>query len=128
MYQQGIYMYISLPLLGSIAVHIALLLACYAYAAFLAQPHIYRAYHPNNTIYTVIGGEILIGVAFGMECIIAAAWMRTEPLIGAVLFITLHGAAVVPIWRWQRRQAAEERAREQAAEERLAAEERGYGD
>jgi hypothetical protein len=121
-------MYISLALLGSIAIHIALLLACYAYAAFLAQPHIYKAYHPHNTIYTVIGGEALIGFAFGAECAIAAEWIRIAPMIAMVLFFTLHMAAVIPIARWQARQAAEEKARERAAEERLAAEERDYGD
>lgn len=121
-------MFVSLEALSTIAIHIALLLASYAYAAFLAQPHIYRAYHPHNTIWTVVGGEVLVGVAFGLECLLAAAWIQTAPIIAAALFLTLHIAAMLPIWRWQRRQAAEEKAREQAVDARLAAEERGYGD
>ena len=121
-------MYIPLEFIGSIAIHVALLLACYAYAAWLAKPEVYRAYHPHNTIYTVIGGEAMVGTAFGLECIIAADWFRAAPLIALLLFITLHGSAAIPIWQWQRRQKAEERARERAVEERLAAEEHGYGD
>jgi uncharacterized membrane protein len=121
--------FISLSLIGSVATHIALLLASYAYASWLAQDHIYRAYHPHNTIFTVIGGEVLVGIAFGVECIVAADWIRAEPTVAAGLFITLHVAAMIPIWRWQRRQAAVEKARERAVEARLAAEERGvYGD
>lgn len=121
-------MYISLEAIGLIAIHAALLLACAGYAAFLGQAHIYKAYHPHHTIWTVVGGEILVGVAFGIACIVGAAWIQAAPLIAACLFITLQGAAAIPIWRWQRQQAEEERAREQALEQRLAAEERGYGD
>lgn len=120
-------MYISLEALGSIAIHIALLLACIGYAAFLAQPHIYKAYHPHNTIWTVVGGEMLVGIALGLECFVAGAWIQAQPLASAAFFLTLHIAAFWPIWRWQRKQAEEEKARERAVEARLAAEEREYG-
>jgi hypothetical protein len=120
--------FVSLEILGTVVIHAALMLAAWLYAGFLAQPHIYKAYHPHNTYWTVIGGELLVGVAFGLQCIVADAWIRTAPLVVAALFITLQGAAAIPIIRWQRKQAEEEKERERAAEARLAAEERYYGD
>ena len=120
-------MYIPLELIGILATHIALFLACWAYAAFLGQPHIYRAYHPHHTIWTVVGGELLVGVAFAIACVVADGWIRTAPLIAFVLFGSLQCAAAIPIWRWQRKQATEEKARETAIEARLAAEEREHG-
>lgn len=120
-------MYISLEAISLIAIHVALCLACAAYAAFLGQDHIYRAYHPRHTFWTVVGGEAFVGIAFALACVFARAWVQAEPLIAVVLFLTLQGVACIPIYRWQRQQGEAEREREKAADARLAKEMHDYG-
>lgn len=91
-------------LFWSIVIHVALFLAAVGYAAFLNQKWVYERYHPNWTILTVIGGDILIGFALAAECYIGVLpWLILLP------YATLHVAAGIPIWLWQRQQRKKRR-------------------
>jgi len=96
-----------------LTVHLALFLACVGYAAALQR--VYRWYHPDRTWITVVIGETLVGLALGALC--AAGVL---PWSAAAYFITLQGAAGLPIIFWQLAEAQARRARRDAlkAEER----------
>jgi hypothetical protein len=84
----------------SIVIHLGLFLVSAAYAAFLQR--IYKLYHPDHTWVTVVGGVVLVGGAFALEC-----YVWSIPPIAVLLFATLFAASGIPIIRWQRQQQAE---------------------
>lgn len=83
-----------------ILVHVGLAAAAALYAAFLNQRHVYEWYNPDRTWLTVIGGDVLIGLAL-------AALVALEALPADVLlyWLTLHLCAGTPIIFWQLRRA-----------------------
>jgi hypothetical protein len=81
-------------------IHALLFIAAMGYAKFLNQPHVHEAYSPNYVWVTVVGGDILIGLAFGALWIIGVF-----PLIVLALYISLHVAAGLPIVYWQQQRA-----------------------
>lgn len=85
-----------------VVIHLALLLICALYAALLQR--VYRAYHPDRTWMTVVGGEGLVGIALAGVCATGAL-----PWEAAAYFITLQGAAGIPIILWQLAQAERRR-------------------
>lgn len=93
-----------------LAIHLSLFLVCAGYAALLQR--VYRLYHPDRTWVTVVGGEVLVG------CGVGALWLvGALPWDAMAYFITLQGAAGLPIIVWQLGQA-EERRRNRARLER----------
>lgn len=84
-----------------IIIHIALFTAASAYALFLNQKHIYEWYNPDRTWITVVGGDVLIGLALLGICYIGAL-----PWDVLTYWITLHATAGVPIIVWQRTRSA----------------------
>lgn len=80
-----------------ISIHIALLAASTLYAAFLNQRHVYEWYNPDRTWLTVIGGDVLIGLA-----LLGVVWVGALPTAVIPYWISLHIVAGVPIIVWQR--------------------------
>ena len=87
-------------------VHVLLFIAAIGYAKFLNQEAIHRWYSPDYVWTTVVGGDILIGLAFGGLYLIGVVG-----LLVPALYISLHIAAGLPIITWQQ-QRADKRARE----------------
>jgi hypothetical protein len=87
-------------------VHALLFLAAIGYAKFLNQPHVHAWYSPDYVWMTVVGGDMLIGLAFG-----ALYWIGVVTLLVPALYISLHISAGLPIVAWQH-QRADKRARE----------------
>lgn len=80
--------------------HTALYCAAMAYAKFLNQKHIYEWYSPDRVWMTVVGGDILIWPFISALYFLSLPWWGS-----AVVYITLHFAAGIPIIRWQRARA-----------------------
>jgi hypothetical protein len=84
-----------------IAIHIGLFLAAWGYARLLNRELVHRWYSPDRVYLTVIGGDVLIGLALG------ALWgIGVVALEVLGYYTTLHIAAGAPIIYWQRRRAA----------------------
>lgn len=81
-------------------VHAALFIAAIGYAKFLNQKKIHDWYSPDYVWLTVVGGDALIGCAIGALCLVSAL-----PWIAAMLYVSLHIAAGLPIIAWQQRRA-----------------------
>jgi hypothetical protein len=77
--------------------HALLFIAASAYAAFLNQDHVQAWYRPDRVEVTVIGGDVLIGIAIGVLWLLGV-FGGIVPL----LYTTLHIAAGLPIMAWQR--------------------------
>lgn len=86
-------------------IHLVLFCAAMAYAKFLNQRKVHEWYSPDRVWLTVVGGDVLIGLAFG------ALWLLDVfSLSVPALYISLHVAAGLPIISWQQHRA-ETRAR-----------------
>ena len=87
-----------------VAVHLSLVICATLYAAFLNRPVVHDWYTPDRTIYTVIGGNALIGLHMAALC-----WLGVLPWLAFVYIVTLNVAAGSVIWIWQKLQARERR-------------------
>jgi len=84
--------------------HTLLFTFAWAYARFLNQDWVYKAYSPDYVWLTVIGGDVLIWpFVVGMYYLAFPWW------VAALLYITLHIAAGIPIIHWQRQRKARRR-------------------
>lgn len=93
-------------------IHAVLFIAGIGYAKFLNQKKVHEWYSPDRVWVTVVGGDVLIGLAFG------ALWlMGIIALLIPALYISLHIAAGLPIISWQQ-QRAKKRAKELEAIDR----------
>lgn len=97
----------------SIVIHLVLFGVALGYAKFLNKKEVYEWYHPDRTWMTVVGGDLLIGIALAAEC-----YIGTLPWMALLLYGTLHVAAGLPIIHWQRRQADERRTTAAAIDQR----------
>lgn len=84
--------------------HTALYWAARGYAAFLNQDWVYQAYSPDHVWITVVGGDILIWPFVITLYLLGFPWWAN-----ALLYITLHIAAGIPIIQWQRQRKARRR-------------------
>ena len=94
---------------GIALVHALLFIASSIYALFLNQEHVQAWYRPDRVEVTVIGGDVLIGVA-----ILALTLLGVFDAIVPILYTSLHIVAGVPIMVWQRTKR-EQRKRNQDA-------------
>lgn len=79
-----------------ILIHVALAAICTLYALFLNQRHIYEWYNPDRTWMTVIGGDVLIGLA-----LLAIVYLGALPAAALLYWTSLHVVAGIPIIVWQ---------------------------
>lgn len=86
-------------------IHLLLFCVAMGYAKFLNQKKVHEWYSPDRVWLTVVGGDVLIGLAFG-----ALYLLDVFSLIVPTLYISLHLAAGLPIISWQQHRA-ETRAR-----------------
>lgn len=93
-------------------VHAVLFIAAIGYAKLLNHRPIHEWYSPDYVWLTVVGGDFLIGLAFGVLYL-----LDVVPLIAPTLYVSLHVAAGLPIISWQLARA-NRRARELEAIER----------
>lgn len=81
-----------------VLIHILLFAAAWIYARFLNQDRVQEWYRPDYVEVTVIGGDVLIGLAIG------ALWFTgVLPWVVIPLYISLHLSAGIPIMWWQRK-------------------------
>lgn len=89
-----------MPTADVVAVHLSLLLCTVVYAAILNIPAVHNWHTPDRTIWTVVGGNALIGLHMAALC-----WLAVLPWMAFGYLFTLNLAAGFIIWLWQRRQA-----------------------
>lgn len=95
-----------------ILIHITLAAACTGYAAFLNQRRVQEWYQPDRTWVTVIGGDVLIGLA--LASLVAVGALPADVL---AYWTTLHIAAGTPIIVWQRIRATKRARQNQALDQ-----------
>lgn len=87
-----------------IAIYISLFLVCALYAAILNIKAVHDWYTPDRTIWTVIGGNAIIGFAILAFCILGIL-----PLLAFWLLLIANVVAGAPIYIWQASQKARRR-------------------